>query len=174
LFVYYSVCLVYLSYQLLYQSISIFYRGAAAPCPPGCYTYMIMIIKMIEIYNIAAQPYYCWWIHAYCIEIITPRPTYIFIVWKEDASLPAMFMCNQSSHYENYRWFPLQMEAIMCLPQNQHFVVNKDEGGRGKSMKNTLYVQQYGKSTSRAEATSNSKKNQACSLSHCWVKASGR
>jgi len=30
------------------------------PTPPGCYTYMIMIIKMIEIYNIAAWAYYCW------------------------------------------------------------------------------------------------------------------
>jgi len=29
--------------------------------------------------------------------------------------------CNQSSHYENYRWFLQQMEAITCLPQNQHF-----------------------------------------------------
>jgi len=31
---------------------------------------MIMIIKMIEIYNIAAQPYYS---HAYCIEKFTPH-----------------------------------------------------------------------------------------------------
>jgi len=46
--------------------------------------------------------------------------TLVFIVWKEDASLPAMFnlLCssknqqlfkknflNQSSHYENYGWF---------------------------------------------------------------------
>jgi len=42
------------------------------------------------------------------------------------------------------------MEAITCLPQNQHFVVNKDEWytkeGRGKSMKNALYVQWHGKS----------------------------
>jgi len=30
-------------------------------------------------------------------------------------------LCNQSSHYENYRQFLLQMEAIMRLPQNQHF-----------------------------------------------------
>jgi len=42
------------------------------------------------------------------------------------------------------------------------FVVNKDEWdtkeGHGKSMKNALYVQRYGKSTSRTEVTSNSKK----------------
>jgi len=36
-----------------------FFTGGCSP--PGCYTYMIMIIKMIEIYNIAAQSYYCWW-----------------------------------------------------------------------------------------------------------------
>jgi len=29
--------------------------------------------------------------------------------------------CNQSSHYENYRRFQLQMETITCLPQNRHF-----------------------------------------------------
>jgi len=29
---------------------------------------------------------------------------------------------NQSSHYENYGWFPLQMEAITCIPQNWHFL----------------------------------------------------
>jgi len=42
------------------------------------------------------------------------------------------------------------------------FVVNKDEWytkeGHGKSMKNALYVQPYGKGTSQAEATLNSEK----------------
>jgi len=66
----------------------------------------------------------------------TTRPTYIIITWKEDALLTAMFnplcsstnqqlfkknFCNQSSRYENYGQFPLQMEAITCLPQNQYF-----------------------------------------------------
>jgi len=50
----------------------------------------------------------------------------------------------------------------MGLPQNRHFVVSKDEWdtkeGPGKSMKNALHVQWYSKDTSRAEATSNSKK----------------
>jgi len=36
------------------------------------------------------------------------------------------------------------MEAIMCLPQNWHFMESKDEWdtkeGPGKSMKNILYV----------------------------------
>jgi len=55
------------------------------------------------------------------------------LMYLEDASLPAMFnplcssmnqqllkknFCNQSSHYENYGQSPIEMEAIMCLPQN--------------------------------------------------------
>jgi len=44
--------------------------------------------------------------------------------------------------------------------QSTLFMVNKDERdtkeGCGKSMKNALHVQWYGKSTSRAEATLNS------------------
>jgi len=49
-------------------------------------------------------------------------------------------LCNQSSLYENYGWFLLRIEAIMCILQNQHFfVVSKDEWdtkeGTGKSMK---------------------------------------
>jgi len=79
---------------------------------------MIMIIKMIEIYSIAARPYYCWHttlkqshcaprLHIYCLN--------------EGASLPAMFnllfsstnqqllkenFCNQSSHYGRNKWKP--------------------------------------------------------------------
>jgi len=46
-------------------------QGDCSPsAPQGCCTYMI---KMIEIYNIAAQPYYYWWTHAYYIETIAPR-----------------------------------------------------------------------------------------------------
>jgi len=47
-----------------------FTEGLQSPCPPGCYTYyMIVIIKMIEICNIATQPYYCWWtMHAASID----------------------------------------------------------------------------------------------------------
>jgi len=47
---------------------------------------MIMIIKMIEIYNIAAQPYYCWHttskqshraphLHIYCLKEGASIPT---------------------------------------------------------------------------------------------------
>jgi len=46
--------------------------------------------------------------------------------------------------------------------QSTLFVVNKDEWdtkeGCGKSMKNALHVQRYGKRHSQAEATLNSKK----------------
>jgi len=70
---------------------------------------------------------------------------------------------NQSSHYENYRWFPLQMEAIMCLPEIDTFIVRKDEWdtkeGIGKSMKNAWYIQWgMAKGTSWAEATPNNEK----------------
>jgi len=53
------------------------------------------------------------------------------------------------------------MEAVTCLPQNRHFAVSKDEWetkeSTGKSIKNALYVQWYGK-ISWAEAASNSEK----------------
>jgi len=60
------------------------------------------------------------------------------------------------------------MEAIMCLPQNRHFVVNKDEWytkeGRGKSMKNALYVQRYGKRHLLGWSDVEQRKNQARTL----------
>jgi len=70
---------------------------------------------MIEICNIVAQPYYCWWtMHTASKQSHHTRaPSYVLIVWKEDDSLPAMFnplwsqqlfkknLSNQSSHYEN-------------------------------------------------------------------------
>jgi len=87
LFDYYSVCLVYSSYR---RSISL---GGCSPAPQGCYTYMIMIIKMIEIHNIAAQPYYWWWTHAYYIETITPCTPLTVRIYhlKEDALLPTHY-----------------------------------------------------------------------------------
>jgi len=77
--------------------------------------------------------------------------------------------CNQSSHYENSGRF--NGSYHVHTTKSTLFVVNKYEWytneGRTKSMKNALYVQRYGKSTSQTEATSNSKKNQARTLSHC-------
>ena len=71
----YSVCLVHSSYRLLYYVSRSF---TSPPAPQGCYTYMIAtpiwlwLLKWL-IYNIAAQPYYCWWTHASYIETIAPR-----------------------------------------------------------------------------------------------------
>jgi len=47
------------------------------PTPLGRYTYMIMIIKIIEIYNITTQPY---WIHAYCMETIAPHISLTYLL----------------------------------------------------------------------------------------------
>jgi len=49
------------------------------------------------------------------------------------------------------------MKAITCLPQNRHFFGEWDtKEDTGKSMKNALHVQWYGKR--RAEVTLNSEK----------------
>jgi len=63
---------------------------------------------------------------------------------------------NQSSHYKNYGQFLLWMEATANWLWTKINGTTKE--GTGISMKNTLYVQQYGKGTSRAEATLNNKK----------------
>jgi len=68
-----------------------------------------------------------------CILHTPHAPVISIIVWKEDVLLPAMFdrytavwinnyFCNQNSHYENHGRLLLWMEAIMCLPQNWHFL----------------------------------------------------
>jgi len=60
----------------------------------------------------------------------TARPTYVFIVLKEDASLPVMFnqLCSSTNQQLLKRTFVIKvatmkitddlMEAITCLPQN--------------------------------------------------------
>jgi len=73
--------------------------------------------------------------HQTVIELYAPVT--LIIIWKDNALCPAMFnplysstnkqlfknnFYNQSSPYESCGQFPLQMEAIMCLPQNQHFM----------------------------------------------------
>jgi len=67
--------------------------------PPGLLhlQYMIMIIKMIEIYSITtAQPYYYLWTYAYCIETIAPCAPLMHFCWSEKKML-----CYQpcSTHY---------------------------------------------------------------------------
>jgi len=119
--------------------------------------------------------------------------TYVFIVWKEDASLLAMFnllcsstnqklfkknFCNQSSHYENYGRF--NGSHHMPTTKSTLFEVNKDEWdtneGHGKSMKNALYVQQYGKRHLSGWSDVEQQKNQARSLRvmRVWKHQAGR
>jgi len=154
-------------------------QGAAAPLALlGCYAYDYEIQYSSTALLLLVNP---------CIlhrNNHPAHPNYVFIVWKEDASLPAMFnplcsstnqelfkksFCNQSSHYGNYGWFPLQMKAILFLPQNQHFVVSKDNGTQRRSMKNALHVQQHGKRHLLGWSDVEQWKNQPRSLSHCWV-----
>jgi len=67
--------------------------------------------------------------------------------------------CNQSSPYENYTWFPLQM----CIPQNQHFSRwAKINGTQRRALVSPWRMHcvysGMAKGTSWVEATSNSKK----------------
>jgi len=82
-------------------------------------------------------------------------------------------LCNQNNHYKSYRQFLLWIETMMCLPQNQHFMVSKNEWDKkqdtGKSMKNALHAQQYGKTHPSSWSNVKQQKNQAHSLSHCQV-----
>jgi len=142
-------------------------------CPPlqGCYTYMIMIIKMIEIYNTAAQPYYCWWTHAYPAskQSVHRVPHLRIYRLKEDASLPAMFnpLFNSNCLKRTFvikeattddfhnKWKPSHAIDTFCGENKDDWDTKE---GHGKSMKNALHVQRYGKGTSRAEAMLNSEK----------------
>jgi len=107
----------------------------------------------------------------------TARPTYVFIVWKEDALLPAMFnllcsrtnqqlfkknFCNQSSHYENYRRF--NESHHVPTTKSTLFMVNKDEWCTKEDR--VKYVQRYSK---RHLFGWSDIEQQARSLSYCWV-----
>jgi len=115
---------------------------------------IVMIMIMIEIqYSDTALLL----LHILHRNNSTVFPTYVFIIWKEDALFTAMFnlLCSSTNqqlfkknfcnHYENYRWFPLQMESIVYLPTKLTlFMESRDEWdtkeGTGKSMKNALHV----------------------------------
>jgi len=80
----------------------------------------------------------------------TANPTYAFFVWRFVASyvqpniqqydtnqqLFKKNFCNQITHYENYRWFPL---GIKATTNSTLFMMSKDE------WENALYVQRHGK-----------------------------
>jgi len=84
-------------------------------------------------YRVETQPYYYWWTYVYHIKTMTLCGPVISIIkrhfiagYVQPIMLQKLFKRTSAikvtSHYENYGWFPLQMEAIMCLPQNRHFL----------------------------------------------------
>jgi len=87
-------------------------RGAAAPLPLGCYVYDF---DMIEI------KYSCTALLLLLVNPCIPHknnrtacPTYIFIIWKEDASLPAMNpLCSSTNQQLFKRTFAFIKVATM-------------------------------------------------------------
>jgi len=79
--------------------------------------------------------------------------------------------CNQRSHYENYRRFPLQMEAITCLPQNRHFSWWAKMNGtqRRTLVSPCIACTEVWQKAPLGLKWRQTVKNQARSLSHCWV-----
>jgi len=79
-------------------------------------------------------------------------------------------LCNQSSHYENYRRFPLWMEAITCLP---HFLWWAKMNGTQRRALVSLWrmhcVQRYGKRYLSGWSDIEQWKNQPHSLSYCQI-----
>jgi len=115
-----------------------------------------------EIYNIAAQPYYTF--HTALkqsqraphlrINLSSEKRTLCYqlrmfnsLYSSTNQQLFKKNFCNQSSYYENYGLF--NGSHHVSTTKFTLFVVNKDEWytkeGHAKSMKNTLYVQWYGK-----------------------------
>jgi len=105
----------------------------------------------------------------------TTCPTYVFIVWKEDASLSTIFnsLCSSTNQQLLKRTFVIKvatmkimddlMEAIMCLPLNQHFSWwTKMNGTQRRAVlspwRTHCMYSGMAKGTSRAEVTSNSEK----------------
>jgi len=121
--------------------------------------------------TIAAQPYYYWWImHTtskqwHCVPQLSSEKKMLH--WQLCSThYTAVQTCNQSSPYENYGRFLLQMEAILCLPQNWHFSWWAKMNGRALVSPWRMHCVYSGmaKGTSRAEATSNSEKIEPVAL----------
>jgi len=123
----------------LLEYLDLLLGDCSPPAPQGCYTYMIMIIKMIEIYNIAAQPYYCWWTHAYYIETIAAHTLLTYSSSKRRRFI-TMQLCltRYSAVWINNcskRTFVIKVATIQTISvtngrhhvQSTLFVVNKDE-----------------------------------------------
>jgi len=134
-----------------------------------------MILIMIEIQYSST---------AYCIKTIAPF-TYLLSEKKtlhcQQCSTCSAAVriynclkrtCNQHSHYENYRWFLLRMEAITCLPQNRHFSWwAKMNGTQRRTLVSPwrMHCMYRGmaKGTSWAEVTSNSEKSSLAIVELC-------
>jgi len=72
-------------------------------------------------------------------------------------------LCNQSSHYENYGWFLLWIQAIKCVLQNWHFSSWEKMNGTHKRAlvsprRLHFMTSSASKDTSQAEMTSSSEK----------------
>jgi len=98
------------------------FTGAAVPLPsgPGCYTYIIMIIKMIEIYY-SGTVLLLLVNHAYCIETITARTSLTYLSSEKNYQLYST--CYAAVQINNCLKELLKitddlMEAITYLPIN--------------------------------------------------------
>jgi len=104
-------------------------------------------------YYVLQPPIHFWFTceHAYCIKILAPCATLTYLSSEKKTFHCQLCstcytavqinnnFCNQRSHYENYGWFPLGIEAITFLHRSFLWWA-KINGGTGKSMKNALYV----------------------------------
>jgi len=125
-------------------------------------------------YNIAAQSYYCWWTHAYCIETIAPLAPFTYL-----SSQKKTLHCQLCSTRYAAVWInnclkrtfaPIWkswMEAITCLPQNRHFSWwTKMNGTQRRTLVSPWRMHcMY----SSMEKDTSWWKNQARSFRHCWV-----
>jgi len=113
-----------------------FTRGLQSPCPPGCC--MHLYDCDYEIYNIVAQPYYCWChiaskqshrtphLHIYRLKRRCFVTSYVNPLYSSmNQQLFKKNFCNQSSHYENYRQF--NGSHHVSTTKSTRFMVNKDE-----------------------------------------------
>jgi len=128
--------------------------------PPGLLhlQYTIMIIKMIEIYNIVSQPYYYLWTCAYCIETIAPcaplmhfcrsekkmlcyQPcsTHYAVVWISNC-LKRTSVIKVTTKENFYNKFKLSRtyHKINTFRGEQRWMGHK--GGHSKPMKNALHA----------------------------------
>jgi len=111
---------------------------------------MIMIIKMIEIYNIAAHAALLLVVNpAYYIETIAPRTPLTYLSSKRRRFVTSYVQPVIQQYESTTVTFVIKVATTDDFRNNHHvqstlFMVNKDEWdtkeGRGKSMKNALHA----------------------------------